>query len=679
MNASQHPIGCYPLPSGSIRAVVTINGRQISPTFPTEAEAIAWRRAALAAKEDGRSLPRPCGLGFRDLGRYTPFNEVAEAWFAHYARNEHTRHNPLTEKVHQQNLAIHHVPFFGTTAIGDIRIEEVEAFRDALAGRGLAISTQQRQLWQLRVIIEYARNRGWLDANPAALVSAAAPSNPRRRHGTTPYIPAETVYAASTLMHCGYRVGLWIQALCGLRKSELFGLHIADWDPTARTLRVVRQGGHRFGAWEADGVRWSNEVERTKTLSSKRVVGVPMSLALLIDQYIADVHGNSGPHVRLMRTREGGSGSEMYAAAVRTALSSLGVTDSVGMPVTTHALRKSYVSTLDALKTRHHLMSYLAGHRGGAMEGAASITETVYNVRNPLVSEIVVVADAIQVLLNDSGITSLDVKEVDAPTGEWLSLPEAAVQMGLGERTILNYARLGKVRLTTHRAPGERSQSAYVCAADVEHLIEERAQRVTLSAAARTLGVSSQVILSQADRLGIPVRRERDGLDQNWFDLVDVETLFEAVHASARFHRENVSRTAASKILRVSPAIITKLVSRGLLTPIAPPEHIPAVSKDRSTWVALREVEALGSDPSWRVGERRVEDRPGNGLLPPAEAAALTGLSTQTILRLRRSGILKGKCERGRVWIDRESAESYREANRRELHARNFGDEAVGA
>jgi integrase len=93
------------------------------------------------------------------------------------------------------------------------------------------------------------------------------------------FLPAERVAVALFLPWLYLLPYLIVDAL-GLRRSELFGLRLGDWDPDARVLHVRAQRQHS----ETRGRT------KTKTPASKRDVPVPRALAAAIDWYVDRMH-----------------------------------------------------------------------------------------------------------------------------------------------------------------------------------------------------------------------------------------------------------------------------------------------------------------------------------------------------------------------------------------------------
>lgn len=666
MTDRKFPTGIYPLPSGSVRAVVSAHGDKVFETFATIGEAIAWREAGMAAVERGEPIPDPVRDRAKHQHRYTKYADVAPEWLEHHSRTASRPLTPRTILTHDQALRNHHLPWFGDMRLNEIGVADVEAFRDSLVAKNIGIEWQKKLLWINRSVLEYSRNRGWIDVNPAADVRAIMPRSSGGRRGEIPFITLLQTVAIARIIKSDYRVALWLQRLCGLRISEIYGLHIVDWNPELRVLKVQRQGGRIFSAWDSDGRPvWAQEVDRTKTEAGVRLIGVPTPLANLLNDHIATVRTGARPWEPLIVGPQGGRNSTSYGNALVKAAAALGIVDQLGNAATTHSLRKAFAAQLDLVETRYRLMSYLMGHKGGqAIEGAAPITHGVYNRRTPLLAEIIRAADAIGACLQEDGIQSLNTSEGDTPEGDWIPLVEACDLLDVCERTIREYAKAGKLVLTVHRAPGVKFQSTFVRPDTVRALAEERANRVSVKEAADLLNVDEGTVVRAAARLQISLVHGVDGHDRAWFRLLDYDALAQAVGSSRSFTDRHMPASRAAKLLNVKNDTVNKLIARGALESVNAPALVIGAGLGRAVWVRKEDVATLATTKKQWLGQRQAASLTPPGTMTPTQAATLLGVSPGTVRKMFRMGVLSGEEEatrgRSRIWIHATSVESFK-------------------
>jgi integrase len=130
--------GIYKLQSGLYQAIIRVDGRQRSASFPTLAQARDWRTRTLAAAAAGTYVD-PAG------GRFLLW-EWVDLW------QEGRRVRATTKAKDQSRLTAHILPAFGNTPIGRITQPMVKAWVRGLEDKGLAPDTV-KGVYQLLVKI----------------------------------------------------------------------------------------------------------------------------------------------------------------------------------------------------------------------------------------------------------------------------------------------------------------------------------------------------------------------------------------------------------------------------------------------------------------------------------------------------------------------------------------------
>lgn len=175
---------------------------------------------------------------------------------------------PRTLESYASTCRLHLIPALGHLRLGELDADHVEAFLAAksksVSARGTDLSPRSVAYMHavLRLALDNARRRGYVDRNVAALVKPPRVS----RHEIVPYTveDARTLLsvAASDRLYALYSVAVAI----GLRKGEALGLHWSDVDLDAGTLHV-RVALQRVGG--------RLEFAEPKTARSRRTISLP--------------------------------------------------------------------------------------------------------------------------------------------------------------------------------------------------------------------------------------------------------------------------------------------------------------------------------------------------------------------------------------------------------------------
>jgi integrase len=258
---------CKPTYQASVWSAV--EQKRIRRTFPTLAEARAWRSEAQTAIRRGT---------LRAPSRVT-LGEAAEAWLegarAGSIRNRSgDRYKPSVIRSYETSLRLRVLPELGTRRFSEIRRRDVQDLADRLLGQGLDPSTIRNTLMPLRAIYRRALARGDVAVNPTRGLELPAVRGKRDRIVAPD--EAEALLAALPERDRA----LWATALyAGLRRGELQALRWDDVDLARGVIRVER-------AWDVQ-----EGLIEPKSRAAKRRVPMP---AVLRDYLVEHRHGRPG-------------------------------------------------------------------------------------------------------------------------------------------------------------------------------------------------------------------------------------------------------------------------------------------------------------------------------------------------------------------------------------------------
>jgi integrase len=169
------------------------------------------------------------------------FAQVAEAWGPWYQGLYPTRFN--TSRNHTSALRAHLIPHFGVWPITYVTRAEVQKFI-AIERSRVADTTLQTYLVTLRLVLDYAVERGDLAANPMRGGRLWRPE--QKGDEPDPFDQEElAVIVASAEDLCppfGLMIRAWAQS--GMRSGELRGLKRGDLDPLRGEVKVERTLTH---------------------------------------------------------------------------------------------------------------------------------------------------------------------------------------------------------------------------------------------------------------------------------------------------------------------------------------------------------------------------------------------------------------------------------------------------
>lgn len=206
----------------------------------------------------------------------------AEIWLNTYKQNV----KPSTRDMYKYVISKHLKPI-QDVSLSALKAEQVQAILNTVKPR-----TQQKVLLTIRQILKQAVDNDYIYKNVAANVKAAQMNATPRRSLTSTEI--KEIFALD--LPDMTRVFLGVILYCGLRRGEAWALSRADIDETNHTITV----NHSVT------LSPSLAITSPKTKASKRTVGIPDALWVILRPYLTDCpmmifHGASGS---LMTDRE---------------------------------------------------------------------------------------------------------------------------------------------------------------------------------------------------------------------------------------------------------------------------------------------------------------------------------------------------------------------------------------
>jgi integrase/recombinase XerD len=152
--------------------------------------------------------------------------------------------SPATRTAYAEDLAKYQ-QFCGERPIGEVRSQDVEAFRDHLVAEGLATSSVARTMAAVRGLHRFALLEGWA---PLDAADEVAPPKVGRHLPKALRVDQVAALIAATGEDLTARALVEVLYGAGVRVSEALGLDIddlpADGDPNRRPgLRVIGKGG----------------------------------------------------------------------------------------------------------------------------------------------------------------------------------------------------------------------------------------------------------------------------------------------------------------------------------------------------------------------------------------------------------------------------------------------------
>lgn len=236
-------------------SVVMPDGRRITKTFDTKADATAWGRHRETEADFGTWQPA--------VNRRLTLGEYAERWADAQTWRASTRDNM------RRHLEHHIVPEFGGRRVGTISNSDVGRWVRRKLDAGAAATSVDRYVQTLSAIMNAAVADGVIQRNPVTVRRIRIPKTRKPLEVMT----AQQVHALADAVPGHLRAFVLVGAAAGLRPGEIAGLgpDAVDGD----TLHVTRQ---------LSTTRAGIEVGPPKTESSRRDIPMPQ---LLVDELAA--------------------------------------------------------------------------------------------------------------------------------------------------------------------------------------------------------------------------------------------------------------------------------------------------------------------------------------------------------------------------------------------------------
>ena len=228
--AREPDVRCRCSPSYQAHVWSSRERKRIRKTFPTLAEAKAWRAEALVALRRG-VMRAPSA---------TTLRQVWEAWLAG-AREGAIRnrsgdpYKPSVLRGYETSMRLRVLPELGGARFNEITRLSVQDFADQMLATGLDASTMRNTLIPLRAIYRRALARGEVAINPVAGVELPSVRGRRDRIAS----PTEAAALIEAVPEVDRAV--WATAFyAGLRLGELTALRDGDIDLELGVIRVER-------------------------------------------------------------------------------------------------------------------------------------------------------------------------------------------------------------------------------------------------------------------------------------------------------------------------------------------------------------------------------------------------------------------------------------------------------
>jgi integrase len=322
---------CRPTYQASVWSAV--EQKRIRKTFPTLAEARAWRSEAQTAIRRG-TLRAPSQMTLR---------EAADAWLegarAGSIRNRSgDRYKPSVVRSYETSLRLRVLTELGNRKFSEIRRRDVQDLADRLLGQGLDPATIRNTLMPLRAIYRRALARGDVAVNPTRGLELPAVRGKRDR-----IVSPEEGEALLAALPDRDRA-LWATALYGgLRRGELQALRWDDVDLANGVIRVEQ-------AWDVQ-----EGPIPPKSRAARRRVPIP---AILRDYLVEHRHGLPGVKGHVFgrpdgRPFDGPTVDARAKAAWRRASLE---------PITLHEARHTFASLMIAAGVNPKALATYMGH-----------------------------------------------------------------------------------------------------------------------------------------------------------------------------------------------------------------------------------------------------------------------------------------------------------------------------
>lgn len=235
-------------------------GREVSRTFPTKREALAYEAAQRMAKGRGAWVdPRASGLTVAEL---------ATEWLAgNPAKRSSTR--ARDESI----LRVHVLPRLGDRKLSSLTPTDVRGLV-SLWTPTMAPRTVRRTYGALRALLNFAVETDRLVRSPCRGIKLpAVDTRPGRA------LDADEISRLAAAMPANLRPMVWLGVILGLRWGEVAGLRVGRIDLLRRTVTVSEQVSRGMG-----GVGF---VSPPKSAAGRRTLTIPAVLVDLLSAHLS--------------------------------------------------------------------------------------------------------------------------------------------------------------------------------------------------------------------------------------------------------------------------------------------------------------------------------------------------------------------------------------------------------
>jgi integrase len=209
--------------NGTWRAQVSLDGKRISYTAETRAEAHEWLRKMMDQVDRGMTVE----------SRNTKLSEFLLEWI----KTKSVELRIRTAREYGRLIEMYINPHLGNTKLKDLSMNQVNRFYQSLLERGVGISNLRYTHRVLHTALEYALKTGVLARNPAHGASL-----PRKVHKEMITLTDQQVGQFLIAAQGSRYQALYLLAVTtGMRISELRGLQWQDVDWLRGTIKVSRQ------------------------------------------------------------------------------------------------------------------------------------------------------------------------------------------------------------------------------------------------------------------------------------------------------------------------------------------------------------------------------------------------------------------------------------------------------
>ena len=181
------------------------------------------------------------------------FTKVADAWLEWYPTLFALREPTQANRSHF--VKVHLIPFFGEMPITEITRASIQDFiatkrapGGSVRGKALADSTLKMNLPCLRLILDYAVEKGWIATNPMRGVKLWRPTPMTMEPDPFTLRELQAIVTTAEEISSPFALMLRAWAQSGMRSGEIRGLQYGDFDPSTGKVVIQRtRSGKRVG------------------------------------------------------------------------------------------------------------------------------------------------------------------------------------------------------------------------------------------------------------------------------------------------------------------------------------------------------------------------------------------------------------------------------------------------